>query len=45
MRQILSSLMAKAAAHNAALSRISGLLDTNLGADTNLRPDTNLRDR
>ena len=32
-------VMAKAAAHNSALSRISGRLDTNLW------PDTNLRDR
>ncbi|MGX9575465.1 hypothetical protein [Mesorhizobium sp. f-mel] len=31
-------VMAKAAAHNSALARISGRLDTNL------RPDTNLRD-
>jgi hypothetical protein len=29
--------MAKAAAHNSALSCISGLLNTNLGLDTNLR--------
>lgn len=39
MRHILSSSMAKAAAHNSALSRISGSLDATLW------PDTNLRDR
>ncbi|ESZ15197.1 hypothetical protein X737_23715 [Mesorhizobium sp. L48C026A00] len=37
MWHILGSLTANAAAHNSALSRISGPLDTNLWLDTNLR--------